>query len=147
MDTNVTIPAGLLVAGGAVILVFSTIAPGPGGILPTLLGMAFIVAISVAVSLVALLIASALAGISYGEIGPVILKLSAITLAPTAASMLVPWLALAWIVLILSYLGLVKWLFDLDGWEFIITIAVLIVTRTVAAALAATVVAAFTAAT
>ncbi len=143
MDTNITIPAVLLAAGSAVILAFSTIAPGPGGTLPTLLGMAFVVAISVAVSLVALLIASALAGISYGEIGPVILKLSAITLAPTAASMLVPWLALAWIVLILSYLGLVKWLFDLDGWELIITIAVLIVTRTVAAALAATVVAAF----
>ncbi len=143
MDTNITIPAVLLAAGSAVILAFSTIAPGPGGTLPTLLGMAFVVAISVAVSLVALLIASALAGISYGEIGPVILKLSAITLAPTAASMLVPWLALAWIVLILSYFGLVKWLFDLDGWELIITIAVLIVTRTVAAALAATVVAAF----
>jgi hypothetical protein len=147
MDTEFKIPAAVLLVAVAVILVLAVIAPGAGGALASLLSLLFITAVSVAVSLLALLIASEIAGISYGPVGTAALKLAAITLVPTAAGMLVPWPAVAWIVMLLSFLGLVTWLFDLDGRELLITIVVLIVTRVAIAALAATVVAAFTAAT
>jgi hypothetical protein len=124
------IPLVLIGLGLALYVVAAFVRTGPQGVGPTLLAVLLGGVAQTAILVAAAFLLATVIGISFGEVGPAVLKFAAAALVGGAVSALIPY---GGIVAIFVFLGLIMWLFELEvPYAVALTILYLVVSFAVA---------------
>ena len=128
---DVHVPLALLAVGFAIALVHFGYTMQPGAaVAAAVLVTGFKLLFGMVLMLGAALLAARFAGINFGPVGPALLKLAGLCLAPSAVGDLVTSLLggdmavaqIGWVVRIILYWVLVSYLFRLDGGQTVIVV-------------------------
>jgi hypothetical protein len=130
------IPLILLLSGLAIIAAYGLVMAGPQGAMAFITGQMVTLMIMIPLGIVACFLTAKLMGISFGLIRTACVKLAAIFTLPSAIALLIPWTPVAWLASVILYLGLLTWLFELDGWEPVVCAVVIWLVRLAALVLA-----------
>jgi len=134
--TEIKIPAGLLLAGLAIIFGYALLVAGPevakAIIMLQMVGLMFMIPLGI----VACFITAKLLAIDFGEMRSACVKLAATFTFPSAVALLIPAAPIAWLVSVALYIGLLAWLFEMEGWEPVICAIVIWLVRMLAVFLA-----------
>lgn len=130
---EVKIPLILLVVGLVLYFGYGLAFAGPAGAAVLLMAAGIQLVFGIVVAIPACFLAASLLGTSYGSVGTATLKLAAIIIFPTAASLLIP--IFGWLVALMLYWFLIGFLFDLEPMEVIYTALIIWGVRLVATSL------------
>lgn len=134
--TEFKIPVALLIAGLAIIFGYALVVAGPSLAKAVILMQVIGLAIMIPLGIVACYITAKLLSIDFGDVRSASAKLAAIFTFPSAVALLIPWGPVAWLVSVLLYLGLLTWLFDMEGWDPLICAIVIWLVRIAATIIA-----------
>ncbi|GEM_PF-1969476 len=120
---EVKVPAALLIAGVVIVVAHGVWLAGPAGGVLMLAALLIGLLINLIVGVIGCLITVRLVGSSFGFFWNAILKLSAVIVFPFAVAISIP--VLGWVLAFGLYLGLLRWLFDLQWFEVVVLVVVL----------------------
>jgi hypothetical protein len=126
------VPLALLLVGLTVLALGTTTAEASSGLAATLLGMAMILVLHVALTIGAMYLTARLLGVSFGLLKTAVLKLAAITVFTLSLNQVGDWLGqplLGWLVAVAVSLYLFSYCFDLDFLETLLAVVVITVIR------------------
>lgn len=139
--TEFKIPVALLIAALAIIFGYALVIAGPSIAKAVILMQVIGLAIMIPLGILACFITAKVLSIEFGPIRSASAKLAAIFTFPSAVALLIPWGPVAWLVSVLLYLGLLAWLFDMEGWDPLICAIVIWLVRIAATIIAGVVLA------
>jgi hypothetical protein len=125
------IPLALVVIGAALTVLLGTRHTASRDTTENLVFLGIGTTIDLVLIMIGIFATAKMLGLSFGAIGPAILKICAVSLTPGAIAGLIIWVApsngpvIAWAVSALLYCGLFMFLFDLDLGETLICIAII----------------------
>lgn len=131
---EVKIPLVLLLAGLGIYVSYGFYAAGPEGAVAVLMAVCTQLGLGVLLGILACMLTAKLMDISFGTLSHASLKLAAIFAFPSAVSLYIPYFG--FIVAFVLYIGLLAWLFELEGREVLVCAAVISVVRWLAGIMA-----------
>jgi hypothetical protein len=126
-NSETTVPLGLLTAGILILLGIAFASAGAAGVVVIAFGLGVYLAINVVLGILACYATASLCNTSFGFLGTASLKLAAIITLPLAIAALIP--AIGWLIALILYLVLIGVLFELEPFEVMVFVLVLMVIR------------------